>query len=474
MTSAVSSLGSSQVQAEITAVEARLEAPITQLNNQVATDKADISAWGAIQGKISSLSTALTGISDLSTINKISATSTTSTVATATASSGAQAGTYNLVVKNLATSQEIYSSAQGNASASLGAGSGKLTFNLGSLGPSGKLSSGTTLKTETVSIAKGSMTLNGIAQAINSVNNGGVRASIIGSGSSAHLVLQGSGTGKANAFTVTGSGSALAKFDYSGSGSAGKMTTEQKAKNASATINGVPVSAATNTLGSAISKVSLTLNGTGSSTVSVSSSTTGLAGALSSVASTLNAAISSISKETAYVAPSSASSAKSSSSSTKSGPLLGNFTADDMSNQLLTAISGAAASGVSANALGFTVSKTGAVSFSSSTFATAYAANPTAAQNLITQIYKNLDGVTTGALGATGSNGTLNAETTSLQSTITSINSQVTEMTKIDAAQLNILSEQYSAAEATSSTAQVSAAYLSIFTGAGSGSSSKG
>ena len=458
MTSAVSSLGSSQVQAEITAVEARLEAPITQLNNQVATDKADISAWGAIQGKISSLSSALSGISDLSTINSLTATSSTSTVATATAAASAQPSTYSLTNVTLAKMQQITSTAPVAASASaVIAGSGALTITM----QGGE--------SKQVTISSG-MTLSGITQAINKAADG-VQASIINTGSGAKLVIQGSGSGKP--FSISGGTGSLTKFDYSsatGSGSAMQLT--GSAASASLKIDGLTVKSPTNTLTSAIPGVTLTLAGAGSSTVTVSNSPTALSGALSSVATSLNAALSSISKQTAYVAPSSASS--SSSSSAKSGPLLGNFTATDMSNQLLQAISGAAASGVSAAALGFTVSKTGAVSFSSSTFAATYAQNPAGTEKLISQIYKSLDSVTTTALGSSGSNGTLNAETTSLQSTITSIRNQVTQLTKIDAAQLNILSEQYSTAEATSSTAQVSAAYLSIFTGTGSGSSGKG
>ncbi|OYV41270.1 MAG: hypothetical protein B7Z80_02210, partial [Rhodospirillales bacterium 20-64-7] len=77
--------------------------------------------------------------------------------------------------------------------------------------------------------------------------------------------------------------------------------------------------------------------------------------------------------------------------------MLGNFAASDLSNQLLTAVTGAAASGVTSNSVGLTVSSTGAVAFNSGTFATAYAANPTGVAALVTQIYKTLNTVTTSA-----------------------------------------------------------------------------
>ncbi len=137
-------------------------------------------------------------------------------------------------------------------------------------------------------------------------------------------------------------------------------------------------------------------------------------------------------------------SASSSSATAKSGPLLGNFTATDLSTQLMSAVSGAAASGMSANAIGLTVSSTGSVSFDSSTFATAYAQNPSAVQALVSQIYTSLSGISKGAIGTssgsgTATTGTIGAATSSLQSTVTSIDGQVTQMTKMDNSQIQQL-----------------------------------
>src|ERR1700723_2186238 len=163
-TSSVAGLGSSQITSELDTIEERLQAPITQLTDQITTDKAEISAFGTIQGAISTLSSSLSGIEDVSTIN-------TRTAAggggffTATAGSAAQRGTFNVNVNALASVQEIFCSTtttnSASAAAKLGAGSGTLTFNL----KGGK--------TETVTVGSGSMTLNGIASAINKVAGGG-------------------------------------------------------------------------------------------------------------------------------------------------------------------------------------------------------------------------------------------------------------------------------------------------------------
>ncbi len=438
--STVSSLGSSQVSSEISQVETRLQAPITNLDNQVTGDKAEISAWGASSGAMSTLSNSLAGISDLGSINNRAVTSSTNAVATATAAIGAPIDTFNLTNVVLAKAQEIYSALQGSA--------------------------GAPGKTEQVAVGSGSLTLSGAAAAINKVG-GGVQANVVSTSAGARLVFQSSSTGSSQAFSVAGTG-ALAKFSYS-PGSSGSEKLGQSAANAILNINGVPVTSSTNQLGSAVSGLTISLAGSGNTTLSVSSSMSGLSAAVSSVASNLNAALSMIAKETAYVPPSSSSA----SSTTKSGPLLGNFTATNLQNQLLTAVSAAAASGLSAAAIGFKVSSAGAVSFDSTSFSAAYVKNPAAVQALITQIYQSLDNVSTGAIGttsgATHSSGSVGAQTTSLQGMITSLENQVTQISKSNNDQLQTLIQQYTVAESASTAEQVAQSYLSIFTNSASG-----
>ncbi|OYV32570.1 MAG: flagellar hook protein [Acidocella sp. 20-61-6] len=467
MSGTVSSLGSSQINSQLAAVQARLQKPITQLQAQVNAEKTSISAWSTIQGTVSSLSSSLAGIKDVASITNRSATSSATTIATATATNTSQTGQYNLTNITLAKQQEIYSAAQTSASSLLSAG-GSLTITL----KSGK--------TEQVPVAVGSASLNGIAQAINKLA-GGVKASIIGGTGGSRLVLQSSATGGSQSFTVAGTGG-LTKFSYSPASSttSGNFTLAQAASSATLKINGVPVSNATNTLTTAVSGVTINLAASGSTKVTVGSSPGGVAGALDSVATSLNTAIAAIAKQTAYVAASSANAATA--SSAKAGPLLGNFAASDLSNQLLTAVTGAAASGVTSNSVGLTVSSTGAVAFNSGTFATAYAANPKGVAALVTQIYKALNIVTTSAIGsgaststgtAAGSNkGSISAQTTSLQNQVTSLTSEASQIALTNNNELQILIQQYAAAEAAATTASTTQAYLSIFSS--SGSTSKG
>jgi flagellar hook-associated protein 2 len=471
MTSSVSSLGSSQISSQIQQYESRLEAPITVLKDEETTDKAQISAWGSISGAVSSLSSALSGIKDVTTLNNRAVSSTTTNVATATASINSATGTFNLSNVTLAKTQEIYSSLQTSASGALSGGAGSLTF---------ALQNG---KTESVSIGSGSLNLNAIAAAVNKTK-GGVQASVVNSSTGARLVFQGSSTGSSQAFSVAGTG-ALSRFAYSTS-SPGTEVLSQAAANANLTLNGVPVSSTSNTLSSAVNGVTITLAGSGNTTLSVSSSPSTLSTAVNKVANNLNSALSAIAKEIKYVPPSSAASAsasKSSSSAPKTGPLLGNFTATDLSNQLMSAVSGADASGMSAKAIGLTVSSTGGVSFDSATFATAYAQNPSAVQSLIGKIYTSLSSISTGAIGngsststdgtggtSAAATGSVGAATTSLQATVTSIGDQITQLSKQDSDQIQQLINEYTITEAAQQKASITESYLSIFSSSNSAS----
>jgi flagellar hook-associated protein 2 len=462
MTSTISSLSSAAIQSQLAQDETRLNAPITPLNNQETTDKADISAWGAIKGKVSSLSSALAGINDLSSLNSRSATSTSSGVATATVANSAAVGTYNITAVTLAKAQIIYSGILASSS-NVGASAGSLTF----------VQNG---KTESVHVGTGSLSASGVAKAINAAG-GGVEASVVKTQGGGRLVLQSSATGSSQSFKVTGTGG-LARFSYSPSAPAsapgGSFTHTSLASNAAVDINGVPVSHSTNTIGSAVTGLTfnLTSSSTTGATIKVSNSPAGLTAAFSSVASSLNSAIAGITSEIKYQ-PAVKSASASGSTAAKVGPLIGNFTATNLQSQLLSAVSGAFASGISANSIGLTVSSAGVVAFAGSTFDTAYAKNPTAVGKLVSNIYTTLKDITSGALGSANSStgGTLGAQTTALNADIASVTSQVATITKNNNQALQILVAEYATAESTAQNASITEDYLSLITNASSSGS---
>ncbi|MBU6397322.1 MAG: flagellar filament capping protein FliD [Rhodospirillales bacterium] len=461
--STVSSLSSSAINSEIATVTKRLEAPITNLQNQVSSDKAIISAWGSISGAVSSLSDSLSNIENLSTINSRSVTSSNTAAVTATVSATAATGTYNLTNISLAKGQEIYSGLISSAGSTLSGGAGTLAVTLASG------------KSETISLGSGSMTLNNIAAAINK-QAGGVKASIIGTSTGTRLVLNSSATGASAAFSVSGTG-ALAQFAYS-TATPGSEILAQTAANASLTLNGIPITSATNTLGSAVAGATISLVSSGNAVLSVSSSPAGLSSNLSSVATSLNAAISAIASETKFASAKS-SSASTSSASAKTGPLLGNFSATNLKNQLMSAVSSLESSGLSANAIGLSITSTGGVSFNSTAFSSAYAKSPASVGSLVSKLYASLSAISASAVGKSASSSTtgtsitgfISAQTTSLNDSINSIDQQITLMTQQSSATLKNLANEYTTAESKSSSASITQAYLSIFLGNSSSSS---
>ncbi|SHE57578.1 flagellar filament capping protein FliD [Acidocella aminolytica] len=461
--SSVSSLSSSAINSEIATVTKQLEAPITNLQTQITSDKAIISAWGSISGAVSSLTDSLSNIKSLSTINNRAVTSSDTAVATASVNSSAATGAYNLTGVTLAKGQEIYSGLVSSGAATLSGGAGSLAITL----KSGK--------SETISLGSGSMTLSNVAAAINK-QAGGVKASIVSSTNGARLVLNSSGTGSSAAFSVSGTG-ALAQFSYS-SASPGSEVLVQTAANAALTLNGIPITSASNTLGSAIAGVTISLASSGNASVSVSSSPVALSSDLSGVAKSLNAAITAIASQTKYTSAKSSASG-SSSSSAKAGVLLGNFSATNLKNQLMSAVSTLESSGLSANAIGLSVTSSGGISFNSTAFSSAYAKSPTSVGSLVSKLYTSLSNIAASATGKSASSsvtgtsitGFISAQTKSLNDSINSIEQQITLMTKQSSATLKNLANEYTAAENKASSASIVKAYLSVFSGSSSSSS---
>ncbi|MDE3240177.1 MAG: flagellar filament capping protein FliD [Paracoccaceae bacterium] len=464
MTNAVSSLfSSSEVASIVSQLQARIQAPITLEQTQIKADNAQISALGAVRGALSSLNGALSGLANPASLKSMSASTSASAVATASAKSSAASGSYALSNVKLARSQEIYSGSFGSAGAVVGAGSGALTFTF---------SSGTSAK---IAIPSSADTVSGVAQAINTAQKG-ITASVVNTATGVRLVLQSTATGSSKAFSVAGSG-AVAGLSY-GSG-AGTMTLGQAARNASFTLNGVPISETSNSGVTLVNGLTVKLQSSGSATISVKSSTANLSAALSTFANRLDNAVGVIAKQTAYVAASAAKKG-SASSSAKSGPLLGDVQIQQLKQDLLSAVSSAASGGLTANALGFSISSSGKLSFSSATFATAYAANPTAADSFIKTLETKVSGIVTGAIGTSGASsapptgavttgsGFVGAAANDLKSSVTSLQSQIATQTTIGNQQIANLEQQFTSAINQTSGASTTLTYLSILMGSGS------
>src|SRR5882757_3726266 len=166
-------------------------AQTAQLTSQATSLDSQVSAYGTFTAALDTLKLALPALEDPSQLAAFAATVADKTIASATTGSSAVAGSYSLLVNNLATAAVATSAPLSSAGT---VGSGTLTIAVGGLSAD-------------ISIDTTNNTLAGIAAAINSApNNPGVSASVITTTDGSRLVLTGTRTGLANQITVTPSG----------------------------------------------------------------------------------------------------------------------------------------------------------------------------------------------------------------------------------------------------------------------------
>ena len=279
-------------------------AQTNQLTNRANSLDAQVSAYGTFTAALDTLKLSLPPLEDPSQLGGFTATVADKNIASATTTSNAVAGTYSLLVNNLAT---VATATSAPLSSSAAIGTGTLTIALG--GASTAITIDTT-----------NNTLPGIAAAINSAqNNPGVTASVITTTDGSRLVLTGTSTGLANQITVTPSGG--------DGGLASLALTTVPAQDASFSINGFKATSGSNVVSSAISGVTINLLQASApatpTTLAISPDTSSAQGAIDKFVTALNGVLSSIQTLTGYDP-----------STQTAGPLNGNATLEAFQNQL--------------------------------------------------------------------------------------------------------------------------------------------
>jgi flagellar hook-associated protein 2 len=254
----------SAVDAAVTAAQA----PETAWSNQLSTLENQASSLQQIQSDVQNLD------NDVQQLNSITGplasntvSSSNSSVVTANAASGTAAGTHVVTVNNLATTATWTSSEFASSSTDVPAGS--FTITTGS-GP-------TTITTD------GTQSLTDVANQING-DNLGVTASVITDANGARLAIVSNTSGAAANFTVSGS----AGFGF---------TQPVTGTNASLTVDGVPISSATNTVSGALPGVTLNLLGASAGaqvTLNVQPDTSSASSAINQFVSDYNTVITAI------------------------------------------------------------------------------------------------------------------------------------------------------------------------------------
>lgn len=249
-----SGLDVSSIISQLMAIERR---PLTQLVSKGSDLNAQLSSFGTIRAKVSALQDAATAMAAPSFWTKTSA-GTTDPSLSVTSSASATPGQYQINVSQLATAQSLASATFAGGGSTV-VGSGKLRIELGSWANLGTGTAAFTPKSGAtaidVDIGSGDTTLSAIRTKINEAK-AGVTASIVNDSSGARLVIRSNTTGVENALRIQQvddsgtpvTGGALAGLTYNPVGGvATPMTQTAQARNALATIDGLPLVSSTNT-----------------------------------------------------------------------------------------------------------------------------------------------------------------------------------------------------------------------------------
>lgn len=337
-------LGSSlDVNSIVSQLVAASKTPLTQLNKQTSSLQAKLSAFGTIKSQLASLEDAASDLMSSSTWSARTFSSSNTSALTGTATSSAVATSFSVNVINLAQAQSTHSSAVSTGSA-IGM-AGQLRITLGSW--SGANFSAGSAGEVSVNI-EDTDTLSDIASKLNAAD-AGIVATVVTSGGFDQLVVQSTETGASNGFQIQAfdelggllgdDSTALGKLSYASDGNAlYGMAWSQDGQDASATIGGITVTSATNTIKDVMSGVTLQLSQTTTApvTVVIGTDTDSMKTKLQAFVDAYNTLTSNISTLTAYNA------------TTKvAGTLQGDSTAVGIQNTLRRMFGAAGPSGTS-------------------------------------------------------------------------------------------------------------------------------
>jgi flagellar hook-associated protein 2 len=318
--------------------------PLTILATKESTYQAKLTAYGSLKGALSAFQSSVSALSSPSKFQIYNATSSDSTVLSASATSTAAPGNYSIVVGQLAQAQTIASSGQASTTTAIGAGtSTTLTFQFGTIS-GGALAAGVyagSTYTQDASQASGTVTIDstnnsmqGIRDAINAANMG-VTATIVNDGNATnpyHLVLTSNNTGLSKSMKISvGAGDAtiqsLLAYDPAATQN---LTQSAVAQNATATVNGVPISSASNTVTGVVQGVTLNLVKAGTTSLSVARDTASVTSAISAFVKAYNDTNTTLKNFTSYNA-----------TTKQAGILLGDSATRSIQNQMRSTLSSA-------------------------------------------------------------------------------------------------------------------------------------
>lgn len=304
-----------------------------------------VSTWGKIQSAFSSLQDAANALNSNDFWSAVKANSSDASAVGVSTNATSSPGSYSITVQSLASSQYVASTAF-TAGKTATVGQGTLSIQTGTYTTSGTppvvtFNAKAAASQLNISIGPDDNTLEKIRDKINSAG-AGITASLVNDATGARLVLRGA-TGAENAFkiavTEAPAAPGLSKLSYDAStGGTSQMTRTQTAANAQATINGLAVSSASNTMTDVVDGLTLQLSKVSATPVNVevTRDTDAIRKGIDAFVSAYNNVVSTIRVQTKY-----------DEASKTAGPLQGDSTARGLLSQIRSLIgSGSGASSI--------------------------------------------------------------------------------------------------------------------------------
>ena len=376
-------------------------APLRAITAKTTQYQANLSAFGTAKSALSGLQTASRALSDAMTSIPAAVTSSTPAVATATALAGTTPANFSLSVQSLAQAHRIYTGAFPTADTVVG--SGAIAIDRGSYnGATFTANSGIPAVTITI---PANATLNSIRDAINNAD-AGVTASVVNDGSGFRLVLGADDTGAAQGMRIrttdddgdnidTAGLSQIAFDPESAVGSGRNMTQARAGTDAAFTVDGLPMTRASNDVADAVGGVTFKLSSTGDTSVGVTRDLTKMRAALDELVKVYNSTSGTLKSQSSYDA-----------ASRSGGPLNGESSIRGVLTQMRRTLSNNY--GVDGDpyrtlsSLGVTVKSNGTLAVDTTKYEAAMNANPVAASATIAEFARGLTSTLDNALGTDG------------------------------------------------------------------------
>jgi flagellar hook-associated protein 2 len=339
------------VSSTVSQIVTNLQSVETPWKTQLTALQAQDTQLTSLGKELSTLTTDLQNLTDATAVmaTKDGASSDTSALSLTSASSAAVAGTHTIIVQNLAQT----STAASGVVATSDVLSGSVTIRVGS---------GTA---QTVSVNSSTPTLAGLAVAINAASIG-VTATVLTDTNGARLSIVSSTGGGAGALTVS---SALTDTSSTSTDQSVSLTQIQAGKDANITVDGVPLTSASNTVTNAIPGVTFQLLSVPASSesiqVSITNDTSSVSTAVSTFVSDYNTVMKAINTQ------------EGKDSSGNAEPLYGTSILARLQQSLQSAMSGVFGTGSvnSAYALGITANQDGTISLNTDTLTSILSTN---------------------------------------------------------------------------------------------------